>query len=114
MEDASQSGYRSFQLMFETCQQDKACHQAYPNLESDFVALVKQLNEKPIQVMATDMETFKDYPALVDGYTLVSMFHQMLYSSDMVVALPRTVYDVKQARRSFSEKCWGWYPLTAP
>ena len=107
LEDASQSGYRSFQLMFETCQQDKACHKAYPNLESDFVALVKQLNEKPIQVMATDMENFKDYPALVDGYTLVSMFHQMLYSSDIVVALPRTVYDLKHGKTEFFGKMLG-------
>ena len=43
-----QSSARSFALLLEHCQQDKACHKAYPNLAEEFNALVARLEQEPV------------------------------------------------------------------
>ena len=101
MIEASQTKERSFNLLFESCQTDPDCNRAYPNLEEEFIQLVDKLNQSPIHVKLTDSETFKSYNALVDGDTVVSLFFQMLYSTDMIPALPRTVYDLKAGQTDF-------------
>lgn len=92
---------RSFELLFNTCKQDPGCNKAYPNLEEEFVKLVDELNAHPLTVELTDSETFEKHEALIDGSTVISVFFQLLYSTDIIPALPRTVYDLKKGNTDF-------------
>lgn len=99
--ESPQTENRSFGLLFSSCQNDPDCNQAYPNLDNEFADLVHRLNRDPIHIQVTDPDTQKTMPALVDGESLVSLFFQMLYSSDLIPAMPRTVYDIKAGRTDF-------------
>jgi pimeloyl-ACP methyl ester carboxylesterase len=99
--DAPRNKERSFGLLFASCLADAACNRAYPNLEAEFTELVNTLNANPIRVPVTDLDTMQTYEALVDGDTVVALFFQMLYATDIIPALPRTVYDLKAGNTNF-------------
>lgn len=99
--EAARNQDHAFGLLFKTCQDNPDCNRAYPNLEEEFVKLVDELNENPLSVELTDSETFKKHQALVDGDTVISIFFQLLYSTDIIPALPRTVYDLKAGNADF-------------
>lgn len=45
-----QSGARSFNLLIENCQKDIECHQAFPNLETEFQAVKARLAKQPLSM----------------------------------------------------------------
>jgi pimeloyl-ACP methyl ester carboxylesterase len=92
---APRSMDRSFDALFKACQADAECHAAYPDLEQVIVTLIARLNENPARVPMTDMETGKTYEAVVDGDMFQSGLFQMLYSSDVLPALPMLISDVQ-------------------
>ncbi len=104
--EASGTKARSFNMLFTSCQEDPDCNRAYPNLKEEYEKLVDRLNETPIRVKVTDSETFQSYETIVDGDTVTSMFFQMLYATDLIPALPRTVYDLKEGKTDFFSRIY--------
>lgn len=85
---------QSLRRLFQSCQQDPACNQQFPNLEQVFFDLVEQLNRNPARVSMTDPETNITYEqAAIDGDTFLSGIFQFLYVEDLIPLLPRMIYD---------------------
>jgi pimeloyl-ACP methyl ester carboxylesterase len=74
---------RAFDALFAACRQSSACDAAYPDLETAFYRLLKQLNSAPYD--------------LADGYELAgtdyaeSLF-QALYDSELIPVLPFAIF----------------------
>ncbi len=86
---------RGLNALFDACAQDEACSRAYPNLEEEFYFQIDRLNEDMDTIYVTDYETGTRYPALLDGDTVLYMVIQMLYSTDLIPLIPRTIYQIR-------------------
>jgi pimeloyl-ACP methyl ester carboxylesterase len=53
--------------LFHACAQDQRCGQAYPNLEQKFLAVVDQLNQKPVALTLTTPLSKRAVVTQVDG-----------------------------------------------
>jgi pimeloyl-ACP methyl ester carboxylesterase len=102
--DAPNSEDRAFTELFKACQEDAKCSAAYPNLEKTFFDLVARLNKKPVTIKLTDAEDGKVYDALINGDTLISSFFQMLYITEIIPFLPKTIEDISLGHYSFLER----------
>ncbi len=92
----------SFTKLFEACQANDYCNQAYPDLEVTFFKIVDQLNQNPAQIRLVDAETGAVYPnAVIDGNAFMNGLFQMLYAGSIIPALPRMIYDAKDGNFKF-------------
>ncbi len=53
--------------LFHACAQDQQCSRAYPNLEQKFLAIVDQLNQKPVPLTLTIPSSKKTFVTQLDG-----------------------------------------------
>jgi pimeloyl-ACP methyl ester carboxylesterase len=95
LEHVPQNMYRSFKLLFDTCEQDTTCNRLYPNLEQVFLEVVDQLEENPARIQLTDTETFIDYEALLTGEDFLGAIFQLLYPTEYIPLLPKLIYDAR-------------------
>ena len=65
--------------VFHACAQDQQCAQAYPNLEQKFLAIVDQLNQKPIPITLTVPSSKKSIASQLDGNTFLNGVIHYLY-----------------------------------
>jgi pimeloyl-ACP methyl ester carboxylesterase len=63
---------RSLDLLFDDCQANPACAEAFPDLEDQFYRLIQQLNEEPIEVTVRSSKTDEKIPITVDGDLFIS------------------------------------------
>jgi len=92
---------RAFSELFKACAADPACNTAYPGLEQVFLDTVKALDANPARMPLTDRETGRTYNAVFDGETLIGSMVQLLYSSELLPALPKIIYDARDGRFDF-------------
>lgn len=57
--------------LFHACAQDQQCSQVYPNLEQKFLAIVDQLNHKPIPLTLTIPSSKKTFVTQLDGNAFI-------------------------------------------
>lgn len=102
---------RAFDELFRACADDTECNRAYPNLEEEFYKLVNRLNQEPIQIPITDLETGAKYDALLDGNGLINLTFQLMYATEAIPALPKMITDLRDTGRS--ELLRVFWPLLA-
>ncbi len=102
--EAPRSQDRAFTELFAACVADQGCNTAYPNLEQVFFDLVAALNREPARVLLTDPETKKSYNAVIDGDTIQSLIFQLLYSTEIIPALPHVIYAMRAGDFSFMQR----------
>ncbi len=85
----------SMEALFDACANDEACNKAYPDLETMFYDLVRELNEHPSRIALTNMDTNNTYQAVLDGDALENALFQMLYATDILPAIPMILYDAR-------------------
>lgn len=64
--------------VFHSCAQDLRCSQAYPNLEQKFLAIVDQLNRKPVPLTLTTPLSKQAVATQLDGNAFVTAFLPLL------------------------------------
>jgi pimeloyl-ACP methyl ester carboxylesterase len=82
--------------VFHACAQDQKCSQAYPNLEQKFLAIVDQLNQKPIPITLTIPSSQKPIAAKLDGNTFVDGIMPYLYTTPHGGDLPKQIQVASQ------------------
>lgn len=92
--------------VFHACAQDRQCSQAYPNLETKFLAIVDRLNQKPVPVTLTIPSTKEPIVARLDGNTFINGIAHYLYrpysgESSRGSSLPRLIH-------AASKNNFGW------
>ena len=91
-----QSSARSFALLLEHCQQDKACHEAFPQLATHFQQLSKRLIERSetIEIAHPRLGTKTNF--LIDKDKLISNLRMQLYSVEMRSLVPLVIEQAYQ------------------
>lgn len=82
---------RAFDAFFDSCAQDAACDQAYPDLARTFSGLVERLNTEPADITVPDTTTGQRHAIQLTGDGLVGFLFQSLYVSDLVQFLPEII-----------------------
>jgi pimeloyl-ACP methyl ester carboxylesterase len=95
---------RAFQIFFEACLRNRPCNAAYPNLDKVFYDTVDKLNKKPASITVKQPYTGKTFKLLIDGHLLIRMLFNSLYSSDVIVYLPKVIYDASVNKYALLEK----------
>jgi pimeloyl-ACP methyl ester carboxylesterase len=85
---------RSVRLLFEQCQADSACNEAFPDLEQVYFDLADRLDEAPATLVVTNPGTGEEHPIILTGDRLVSMTRDLLYVTPILPDLPGAIYDM--------------------
>jgi pimeloyl-ACP methyl ester carboxylesterase len=100
---------RSFEELFAACAQDADCGAGYPNLREVFYQQVDRLNENPVTISLTDIETGRTYQALLDGESFMGGIFQMLYATEIIPFIPRIIYDARAGDYGFFSRILGLF-----
>ena len=99
---------RVFAEVFAACAADAACATQYPDLETRFYDLVRQLDAAPMTLTITDPDTGRDYDTYLDGRGLRSVIWQLLYVDKMAAVLPRVITALEDGDYRYIQ---AMYPL---
>jgi pimeloyl-ACP methyl ester carboxylesterase len=84
--------------LFAWCAQDRACNRAYPDLEERALALIEQLNAKPLRV-SNDDALHAGLRRGLDGAALVRLLTAVLPNNPLVAgSIPRAIADLEQGK----------------
>ena len=87
---------RAFDEFFGGCRADPVCSTAYPDLETVFFDLVKQLDAQPAALSVWNPATDVTIEAQMNGDLLLGALFQALYSTWTIPYLPATIYEASE------------------
>lgn len=90
--DAASDGQKSLDFFFTRCTADRACHDTFPNLKSEFDALLKRLDATPTTITIPHPVTNQPLTLTVTRSMLTRMIFNTLYSPDLVATLPLNIH----------------------
>lgn len=86
------SAARSFELLLDHCQQETACHQAYPALESEFSQVMQRLAKQPVELTITHPRLGAKTPLILSTGKFVSQLRMQLYSMKTRSLVPLIIH----------------------
>jgi pimeloyl-ACP methyl ester carboxylesterase len=89
---------RAFNVFFDDCAADPACSSAYPNLRTDFYALVDRLNASPTTVYLSVGGS--EVPVALTGDLLIDVLFVGLYNPYVAARMPKMIYQIPQGEYS--------------
>jgi len=87
-----QSGAQSFTKLLTHCQQNKACHQAFPALASEFNQLIARVSLAPIQVKIPHPRLGTPTDFVISRTKLLGEIRMQLYSVQMRSLVPLVIH----------------------
>ena len=91
-----QSSARAFNLMIKDCKADLACFTAFPNLETQFKALLKRVEDNPISITISHPRLTVPTVLKVDREKLISTVRFQLYSPRTRVLTPFVISEAEK------------------
>jgi pimeloyl-ACP methyl ester carboxylesterase len=91
-QDAAQDGQRALDLFFQRCEANAACHSNFPNLESEFQALLQKVEETPVDITMAHPVTGKPLDLTITRTTFTNIIFNTLYVPDLVAMLPLAIH----------------------
>lgn len=79
-------------LLFSDCTADENCHKAFPNLATEFEAILKKLDHEPARVTLADPETKKPVDITLSRGALAVTLRTLLHSPDTDAKLPKMIH----------------------
>ena len=90
------SADRALRMLFEQCQANSACSEAFPDLEQVYWDLVDRLNETPATLHLQNPGTDEGSDLILTGDRLVSMTRDLFYVTPILPDLPAAIYDMAE------------------
>lgn len=90
--DAAQDGQAALDQFFARCQADEACVSAFPDLRSEFDAVLQKVEETPVEVIISHPVTGKPLAVNLTRRTFTNIIFNTLYSPDLVAMLPLAIH----------------------
>ena len=87
-----QSSARSFALLLEHCQQDEACHKAYPDLVEEFNAVVARLEQAPVTTSIAHPRLGTQTHFSISRSKFISNLRMQLYSVTTRAMVPLVIH----------------------
>jgi pimeloyl-ACP methyl ester carboxylesterase len=94
--DWSPNAQRAYDALFAACAGDPECNAEFPDLETTFYEVVDALNASPARVLVVDPSTGREVNVLLTGDLLIDVVFGALYRPDVMVRLPRMIFDVRR------------------
>lgn len=85
-------GQRSMELLFERCRNDAACSEQFPNFQSEYEAILSDLEAQPLELQFDHPLTGAAVEYTLTRDRLTNFVYAILYSSDLVSLLPHLVH----------------------
>jgi len=82
--------------LFAICNYDQACKKRFPDLESEFYALVKKLDLQPLEYHISTGYSGKPMTVMVNGHRLITLVYLSMYRWDFIQQLPFALWSIKQ------------------
>jgi pimeloyl-ACP methyl ester carboxylesterase len=101
---AGRDAQTALDQLFAQCAKDAACARAYPNLRSEFDALVGKLDAGPLKLNLPDPRTARQVDVTMTSSRLLDTVRNMLYSPADARRLPFLVHSASEGR---------WQPFVA-
>lgn len=83
---------RSLEMLFERCEADTRCAQAFPDLQSEFNDILDKVTAQPIQVSLTHPISGEPVQFTLDRDTFVSLIHTSTYTAESAALLPLMIH----------------------
>src|SRR2546425_2365371 len=94
--EAPRSSQQALEQAFAACARQPGCHDAFPELESEFGSLLKRIAEKPVKVKVSSPETGKEVEVTIDDEIMRGFVARALYSASRIHDLPLLVHLAQQ------------------
>jgi pimeloyl-ACP methyl ester carboxylesterase len=78
--------------LFSRCAADATCHKAYPDLETEFYAVIQRLNDQPA-VFEVRLATGGSHTARLSGDQFCQLIWEAMYTGNAVRFLPMLIHD---------------------
>jgi pimeloyl-ACP methyl ester carboxylesterase len=82
---------RSLRLLFNACAADSGCAAAFPDVEAQFYALLRDLEENPVRAPVLDVSTGEVFEPVFDGTVFGGVVFGGLYHAQIIPELPRVI-----------------------
>ncbi|MEM7168842.1 MAG: alpha/beta hydrolase [Pseudomonadota bacterium] len=89
--DYFDQSHAAFERLLDACRDHDRCHQAYPNLERDFVDLLDRLENEPVVLEIWNAQGHEPLYALLDRNVLLEVLFHALYRNQPITKLPWTI-----------------------
>lgn len=90
--DSAEDGQLALEQFFARCEADEACRSEFPELRSEFDALVARLEESPAKIAIPHPVTHKSTDLTVTRQMITNMVFSTLYLPDLVATLPLSIH----------------------
>jgi len=77
--------------LFQGCQTDSRCRNAFPHLEASFQQLLQKFKEVPVKFTVLDPNSNQSMPVLINDDRFIDLIFYSLYSWDTIQTLPMTI-----------------------
>lgn len=91
-QDAARDGQQALELFFERCEADEDCSAAYPELRSEFDAILQTLEESPVDLTIPHPITREPLEFTVTPTMFANIIFNTLYVPDLVAMLPLSIH----------------------
>jgi len=88
----SRSVQDAMNRLFADCAADKPCHEAYPNLESEFKTVLSQFDKGPVQMKVGNVYSGQEQEVTVTRDGFVDGIRQLFYVPNASSALPALIH----------------------
>ena len=89
-EQVARNSQRALDLLFDRCASDAVCDRAYPQLRSEFRAVLRRLTDDPVTSEVAHPSTGE--PIVLDGVTFAVAVHSALLNAQAAAELPRLIH----------------------
>ncbi len=91
-------GQAALDLLFKQCQDDRACHKAFPALRAEFASLSARVRGGAVPVAVADPRTAELLKVSMDSARFLATVHNVLYSALDSRRLPFLIHSAHQGR----------------
>ena len=91
-QDAGQDGQRALEAFLGRCEADDACRSNFPDLRSEFEAVLQRVETSPVNITISHPITGKPFELALTRKTFTSIIFNTLYVPDLVAMLPLAIH----------------------
>jgi pimeloyl-ACP methyl ester carboxylesterase len=97
-------GQQALEKLFVQCEEDSACHEAYPNMEEEFWTVIEKLDKEHPEVKIPHPVTREMVPVLLTRDAFAESIRAMMYSQRQAERIPHMIHQAFLGHyRSFVE-----------
>ena len=87
---------RALDILFDRCAADRTCHEAFPDLRTEFDKVMKRVSKHPVTTSISHPWTGE--PIVLDAPTFAATVHGGLVAETVIADLPRLIHAAYQDR----------------